>query len=88
MSLEQSLADHDVVICDRYVASNVAHQGAKVSGTERQQAGYSIDWTGRRPHSSSMLEVSWWLRASSTSTCIQSLRVSVGLISSQVCWTA
>ena len=35
--IEHSLANHDVVICDRYVASNVAHQGAKVSESERQE---------------------------------------------------
>jgi dTMP kinase len=35
--IEETMSRHDVVICDRYVASNVAHQGAKVSGTERQE---------------------------------------------------
>lgn len=39
--IEQSLADHDVVVCDRYVASNVAHQGAKVSEGERAEL---IEW--------------------------------------------
>ena len=39
--IEQSLADHDVVVCDRYVASNVAHQGAKVSDGERAEL---IEW--------------------------------------------
>ena len=29
------------MICDRYVASNVAHQGAKASGTERNEL---IEW--------------------------------------------
>ena len=39
--IEQAMANHDVVICDRYVASNIAHQCAKVSGPERQEL---IDW--------------------------------------------
>ena len=39
--IQSSLAENDVVICDRYVASNIAHQGAKVSGEERQQL---VDW--------------------------------------------
>ncbi len=39
--VEQTLAEHDVVVCDRYVASNVAHQGAKVDGAERTQL---IEW--------------------------------------------
>ena len=33
--LRQSIADCDVVVLDRYVASNIAHQAAKRSGTER-----------------------------------------------------
>lgn len=39
--LMQSIADHDVVVCDRYVASNIAHQAAKVVGAERQEL---IEW--------------------------------------------
>lgn len=39
--IQQAMTDHDLVICDRYIASNIAHQGAKVSGTERQEL---IDW--------------------------------------------
>ena len=39
--IEQSLAANDVVICDRYVASNIAHQGAKAPADERQTL---IDW--------------------------------------------
>lgn len=34
-------AAHDVVLFDRYVASNVAHQGAKVASNNRQQM---TDW--------------------------------------------
>lgn len=34
--LQEQLAAHDVVICDRYVASNAAHQGAKRQGDARR----------------------------------------------------
>lgn len=34
--LEAQLAAHEFVICDRYVASNAAHQGAKRSGDDRR----------------------------------------------------
>lgn len=40
----QSLADHDVVLCDRYVASNIAHQAAKRTGAERREL---IEWIER-----------------------------------------
>jgi dTMP kinase len=40
----QSLADHAVVLCDRYVASNIAHQAAKRSGPQRQEL---VDWIER-----------------------------------------
>lgn len=39
--LQQALAEHDVVICDRFVPSNIAHQGAKRHGAERQEL---VDW--------------------------------------------
>ena len=39
--LVAALADHDLVICDRYVASNAAHQGAKLEGDERRRL---LDW--------------------------------------------
>lgn len=32
-----AIADHDIVICDRYVASNMAHQASKLSGAEREE---------------------------------------------------
>lgn len=35
--LQQALATHDVVILDRYVPSNIAHQAAKRTGAEREQ---------------------------------------------------
>jgi len=39
--LLDKLAQHDVVVLDRYVPSNIAHQGAKCSGAERREI---IDW--------------------------------------------
>ena len=37
----EAIAAHDLVICDRYVASNAAHQGAKLSGEDRRRL---LDW--------------------------------------------
>ena len=36
-----ALASHDLVILDRYVASNAAHQGAKLQGDERRRL---LEW--------------------------------------------
>lgn len=36
-TLLAALADNDVVICDRYIGSNAAHQGARVSEQERER---------------------------------------------------
>jgi dTMP kinase len=36
-----ALQEHDLVVCDRYVASNQAHQGAKLTGKERRRL---LDW--------------------------------------------
>jgi dTMP kinase len=36
-----ALEEHDLVVCDRYVASNAAHQGAKLAGTARRRL---LDW--------------------------------------------
>src|SRR5438552_15172430 len=35
--LLEALAVSDLVVCDRYVASNAAHQGAKLSGDARRR---------------------------------------------------
>jgi dTMP kinase len=35
--LQQLMADHDVVVLDRFVGSNLAHQGAKLAGNERRE---------------------------------------------------
>ncbi len=35
--LQAALAQYEIVICDRYVASNLAHQAAKADGTERTE---------------------------------------------------
>ncbi|MGZ4390207.1 MAG: thymidylate kinase [Gaiellaceae bacterium] len=39
--LVAALAENDLVVCDRYVASNMAHQGAKLEGEARVQL---LDW--------------------------------------------
>jgi dTMP kinase len=39
--LVEALASHDLVICDRYAASNAAHQGAKLEGAARSRL---LDW--------------------------------------------
>ena len=39
--IEKSLADFSIVLCDRYVASNIAHQAAKLDGEERRAL---IEW--------------------------------------------
>jgi dTMP kinase len=36
-----ALQEHDLVVCDRYVASNQAHQGAKLTGDARRRL---LDW--------------------------------------------
>jgi dTMP kinase len=36
-----ALQEHDLVVCDRYVASNQAHQGAKLTGAARRRL---LDW--------------------------------------------
>lgn len=42
--IEQTMATEEIVICDRYVASNMAHQAAKLPVDERRGL---IDWIGR-----------------------------------------
>ncbi|QDU36867.1 Thymidylate kinase [Maioricimonas rarisocia] len=39
--LHEAMQNHEVVIIDRYVPSNIAHQGAKLGGSERDEI---IDW--------------------------------------------
>lgn len=46
--LTQALSENEIVICDRYVASNVAHQAAKVEGNERDEL---IRWIHHVEHS-------------------------------------
>jgi dTMP kinase len=45
--LRTAIDEHDVVLLDRYVASNVAHQGAKLEGDERAEL---ADWILRVEH--------------------------------------
>ena len=41
---EATHMDHrDLVVCDRYVASNLAHQGSQLEGAEREGLGFSVD---------------------------------------------
>ena len=42
--LLQTLNDNEVVILDRYTASNIAHQGSKFDGDERREL---VDWIRR-----------------------------------------
>jgi dTMP kinase len=42
--LEEALVQHQFVILDRYVASNIAHQAAKRGGEERKQLSRWIEW--------------------------------------------
>jgi dTMP kinase len=35
--LVEAIAQHDLVVCDRYVGSNAAHQGAKLDGDQRAE---------------------------------------------------
>lgn len=42
--IHNAAAANDVVVFDRYVASNIAHQGAKLEGAAREQM---TDWIGR-----------------------------------------
>lgn len=39
--LLRAIEESDLVVCDRYVASNLAHQGAKLAGEERERL---VDW--------------------------------------------
>jgi dTMP kinase len=45
--LLDALSHHDVVLCDRYVASNIAHQAAERKGDERRDL---IEWIERLEH--------------------------------------
>jgi dTMP kinase len=45
--LREALADNGVLVIDRYVASNIAHQGAKLEGAERREF---IDWIAAVEH--------------------------------------
>ena len=42
--IDAALADGALVVCDRYVASNMAHQGARVAGPDRERL---LDWIAR-----------------------------------------
>lgn len=44
LRLRKMMAENDAVVLDRYVASNIAHQGAKADGDERAEV---IEWIRR-----------------------------------------
>jgi dTMP kinase len=39
--LERAIEERDLVVCDRYVASNLAHQGSQLEGAERERL---LEW--------------------------------------------
>src|SRR3954452_21517240 len=39
--LERAIHSNDLVVCDRYVGSNLAHQGSQLEGAERRRL---LDW--------------------------------------------
>ena len=39
--LERAIEERDLVVCDRYVASNLAHQGSQLEGEERERL---LEW--------------------------------------------
>lgn len=45
--LLEAADSHDAIVIDRYVASNIAHQGAKLDGDERREF---VDWIGTIEH--------------------------------------
>lgn len=51
----------DVVVCDRYVASNAAHQGAKAQGTERRELLQWIEFVEYQQHQLPRADLTIWL---------------------------
>lgn len=45
--ITKAMSDHEVVLLDRYVASNLAHQGARMEAEYRQEF---VDWLSRLEH--------------------------------------
>jgi len=45
--LLEAAESHDAIVIDRYVASNIAHQGAKLNGDERREF---VDWISTIEH--------------------------------------
>lgn len=60
-SLLAALEQHDVVICDRYVASNIAHQGAKSRPEERDDLRSWIEFVEYEQHQMPLADVTIWL---------------------------
>jgi len=45
--LQKACAENDVLVIDRFVASNIAHQGAKLDECDREEF---VEWIGRIEH--------------------------------------
>ncbi len=54
-------ATGDVVVCDRYVASNAAHQGAKAAGAEREELLRWIEFVEYAQHELPRPDLTVWL---------------------------
>lgn len=60
-SLLDALEQNDVVICDRYIASNIAHQGAKALPEERVDLRAWIEFVEYEQHQMPPADVTIWL---------------------------
>ncbi|OYW18831.1 MAG: dTMP kinase [Planctomycetales bacterium 12-60-4] len=60
-SLVELLATNDVVVCDRYVASNAAHQGAKAVNAEREELLRWIEFVEYDQHQLPRPDLTVWL---------------------------
>ena len=54
-------ATNDIVICDRYVASNIAHQGAKAEGDAREELRTWIEFVEFQLHQMPRPHQTFWL---------------------------
>ena len=59
--LQQLLVRNDVVVCDRYVSSNIAHQGAKTSPAERAALRQWIEFVEYEQHQMPRADLTFWL---------------------------
>ena len=59
--LLQQIAEHEVVVLDRYVPSNMAHQGAKLDGEERQDLFRWIEYVEYELYALPRPDLVFWL---------------------------